>query len=144
MIQEEIIWEWIPNISVGVFKFQTSLTPSISELNLVKLDEKQGEWDGYEIPNWETRVYADDDGIVESVGCYDNLYYQGENLFQLTIDEIRQIMGADGDLEESILSDFQDGKFEIIPITFEEWGLTIWFVNGAVRSIIAFNSLQYL
>lgn len=144
MMEKINVWELNPNISVGVFKFQESINPLISEFNLLKLDEKQGEWDGYEIPNHETRVYVDDNGIIECVGCFDNLYYQGKNLFGLKIDEITKIMGEEGKIGKAVLSDFQDGEFEKTPIEFEQWGLEIWFRHGVVESISAFNNLQYV
>lgn len=144
MIEKEITWDLTPNISVGVFKFQTSINPLISKLNLLKLNEKQGEWDGYEIPDCETRVYADDNGIIECVGCYDNLYYEGKNLFGLKVDEIRKIIGEEGKTGKTVLFDFKDNEFEKTPIEFEQWGLEIWFKNGIVESVSASNNLQYI
>lgn len=143
MIEKETIWNLTPHISVGVFKFQTSINPLIAKLNLLKLDEKRGEWDEYEIPGCETLVYADDNGIIEYVACYDNLYYEGKNLFGLKIDEIRKILGEEGKTGKTVLFDFKDNEFEKTPIDFEQWGLDMWFKNEVVESINAYNNLQY-
>jgi hypothetical protein len=137
MKEEITVLEWIPMISIGTLKFGEFVEPVISKFDLHKLDKPfdGADWDSYEFPNCDKRVYAED-GKITRIGCFDDLYYKGENLFGLTLDEIRVLLGEEDEIGESILFDFEDGEFEETPIEFYQYGLQIWLRDGVVESAI--------
>jgi hypothetical protein len=137
MEKETAIWEWNPLISLGPLKFGDPIEPVISEFSLYKLDKpfEEADWDSYEFPNCDKRIYAEEKHIT-SIGCFDDLYYNGQDLFGLTIEKIKIIFGEEYKTGEVILFDFEDDEFEETPIRFYNYGLQVWIKNGVVESAI--------
>lgn len=129
-------WNWVPLISVGPFKFGEPADPVIEKLNLQKLEKPYEEFDSdsYEVSDGSVRLYTDEDGRIDGVGCFENIYYQDEDLFGLTLDEIRLRLGKEDQIGETILFDFKDNEYEKVPVEFEKWSLQLWFREGVVES----------
>jgi hypothetical protein len=143
MKEEMAIWEWNPLVSIGSLKFGESIEPIISEFDLYKLDKpfEEADWDSYEFPDLDKRVYTEDDHIT-SIGCFDDLYYKGQNLFGLTLDEIRTLLGEEDEIGETVLLDFEDGEYEKTPVEFYKYGLQIWIRDGVVESAMLTGTLD--
>lgn len=117
-----ILWNWKPLISVGPIKFGQLADSIIQQYDLVKLEPpcKSADWETFEFPNCETRIYVYDSEI-ESVGCYDNLFYKGIDLLGLSLEEIIPILGKQYEIGEII--DMQ------APVDYENLGLQLWMEN---------------
>ncbi|CBN57583.1 MULTISPECIES: hypothetical protein [Kamptonema] len=124
-----LIWHWQPLVSIGYIHFGEAATPIVTKYNLQKLepDCKSGDWDTYEFPECETRIYVENCYIV-GVGCYDNLFYQGQNLFGLSLDDIRQILGQEDEIGEMIGTQ--------IPIEYFRLGVQLWMKDDAIVGAI--------
>jgi hypothetical protein len=135
MPKEVNAWEWKPLISIGKIIFGDPIDPIITEYNLSELPKPFDEayWDSYEFPDCNKRIYSEDK-IVTTVGCFDNLYYGENNLFGLTLDEIRNIFGEEEKVGGTVTFDFEDDEFEEIPIEYYSLGLQLWFRDGVVES----------
>jgi hypothetical protein len=134
-------WDWHPCVSVGPLTFGESISPLIEKFDLQELDTDQAASGHipYDFPNCETRIYANEDGEIENVGCFDNLYYQGQNLFGLTLDEIRALLGPEEEIGETVLFDFPGNEFEKFPVDYYELGAQFWFRDGVVESVMVFD-----
>jgi hypothetical protein len=128
-------WEWKPLISVGILRFGKSIETIISEFNLHKLDKpfEEFELDSYDFPD-HNKIVCAEGGYITIIGCFDELYYKGENLFGLTLDEIRSRLGEEDEIGKPVLFDFEDGEYEKISVEFYKYGLQIWIRDGVVES----------
>ncbi len=143
MKEEIITWEWSPLVSIGSLKFGESIDPVISKFDLYKLDKpfEEADWDSYEFPNRDKRVYAED-GHITIIGCFDDLYYEGKDLFGLTLDEIRSLLGEEDEIGETVLFDFEDGEYDKTPVEFYKYGLQIWLRDGMVESAMISGAID--
>lgn len=127
-----IIWDWKPLESIGGIKFGDCINELAKKYHLHPLKKmyESDEWETYEIPENLTKVYVAKDQIVEDIGCFDNLYYNGKNLFNLTLDEVREILGLEDEVGEAIYNYYDEEPYEKIPVEFESLGLQLWFRGG--------------
>jgi hypothetical protein len=138
---KSIKWIWLPLVSVGSIKFGELADPVIEKFKLCKLEKpfEEADWDSYEFPDCETQIYTENSNIT-SVGCFDNIYYGDENLFGLTLDEIRKCIGQESEIGETIFFDFVGNEFEKTPIEFDDLSLQLWFRDGVVESAMVSGS----
>jgi hypothetical protein len=124
-----IIWNWKPLESVGEIKFGIHINELTERYNLHLLEKiyESDEWETYEIPENLTKVYVAKDHRVEDIGCFDNLYYNGKNLLNLTLDEVREILGSEDEVGEAVYNYYDEEPYEKIPVEFESLGLQLWF-----------------
>jgi hypothetical protein len=95
-------------------------------------------WETYEVPGNKTKIYVNKNSIIEDIGCFDNLYYNGKNLFTLTFNEVREILGLEDEIGESIYNYYDEEPYEKTPIEFESLGLQLWFRGGfAVDAMVS-------
>lgn len=71
---------------------------------------------------------------VVSVGCYDNLLYQGRNLLGLTLEEIREVLGQEDEIGEMI--------GEEIPVEYESLSLQLWFRGDVVVDATCYGFIE--
>ncbi len=123
MQKKSIFWNWEPLVSIGPFRFGEPVAPVIEKYNLRKLERvsEVADWDTYEVPDGNTVIYVEDSSI-DSVACYDNLFYQGKNLLGISLEEIHEILGKEDEFGKII--------GEKTPVEYESFGLQIWFRNG--------------
>jgi hypothetical protein len=141
---KNIYWDWNPLISVGPFKFGESAKPLIQEYGLRELEKpfEEADWNSYEFPDCETRVYTNKELKIDSIGCFDNIYYKGQNLFGLNLDQIRNLLGEEDEIGETVLFDFEDNEYEKFPVEFEKLSLQIWFKDDMVESAMVHGLLD--
>jgi hypothetical protein len=141
--EQEIQWIWEPFISIGSIKFGEFIEPLIIKFGLEKLEKpfEDCSWETYRFPDCNTCLYSEDSQVT-SAGCFDNLYYKGRNLFGLTIDEIRNTLGQESEIGETIKYYIKEEEVEQIPVEFDELSLQIWFGGGLVESAIVHGSLE--
>jgi hypothetical protein len=137
-------WDWQPLVSIGPFRFGESATHLIQEYDLQKLEKpfEEADWCSYEFPDCETRIYTNENLEIERVGCFDNIYYRGRNLFGLMLNEVRSILGKEDECGEAIMYDVEDNRFEIFSVEFEKFSAQIWFKNGVVDSAMVHGFLD--
>jgi hypothetical protein len=144
MQHKNIYWDWNPLVSVGPFKFGESAILFIQEYNLQELEKpfQEADWNSYEFTDCETRIYTNEDSEIERIGCFDNIYYEGQNLFGLTLEGVQNIFGKADKIGEIIEYDIEDDKFEAFPMEFERFGAQIWFENSIVDSVMTHGFLD--
>jgi hypothetical protein len=130
-----INWNWKPLISVGPLKFGQPAIPLIKKYNLIALESdcESSDWDTYEFPNSQTRIYVEN-SYIDSVGCYDNLIYEGTNLLGLSLNEIRSILGNENEIGEVI--EMQT------PIEYETLGLQLWLEDKITIGGICYRVIE--
>jgi hypothetical protein len=135
MEENLIIWDWKPLLSVGPIYFGDPVKKLVENqgLKLMDFDDGITEWDTYQVPNGETTVHVED-GKVVSVGCYENLYFNGKNLLGLTLDTVRTILGKEDEIGEEII--------DKTPVEYERLGLQIWIRNEIVVDAICYSPIE--
>lgn len=123
-----IPWEWTPNERVGPFVFGSPIAPVQQEYGLILLepDSETDDWDTYIIPDYESRVYAENDKITD-VGCNDKLIYQGRNLLGRTVELAKRLFG-DPDVIE-----YNDGPVPSI-YQYDRFGLMVFVIDQRIDS----------
>jgi len=123
----------VPTIGVGPFRYGDSEDMLVKLFNL-ELCERACEsatWRTYELPGQDLQLYFDDeegDGLSR-IGCFDHLYYKGNNLFGMKLDELRSLLGNEDEIGE--VCDSQT------PVEFYEFGLQVWLdQQGECESVM--------
>jgi len=121
-------WSLDPLVSVGPVHFGELAHPLIKKYGLHRLEpEVSSGRETYEFNDCETRVYVEGGRIV-CVGCFDELFYQGKNIFGLSFEEMHELLGPEDDIGEDICG--------LVPVEYEKLGLQIWLRNGFVDSVM--------
>jgi hypothetical protein len=130
-----LIWDWEPLVSVGSIQFGAPANPIIAKYNLQKLepDCESADWDTYEFPDTDTRISVEN-GCIFSFNCYDNFFYKGQNLLGLSLDDIRQILGLEDEIDEMV------GTY--IPIYYESLGLTLWMKDDVIGGATCHEAIE--
>ena len=119
-----------PLVSVGPIRFGEPIGRVVRKHRLVKRGKpfEQANWVTFEFPDCETRVYSVD-GLVTSVGCYDNCIYKGKDLFGMTLSELRNHLG-----KETLIDELR-GKGAAVE--YEELDILVWLdeEDGRVDSV---------
>jgi hypothetical protein len=126
--QPRLRWSWIPGKSVGPFSFGELVDTAIRDFGLVRLSEEgylTDDWDTYEIPGYESRVFVVN-GVIENVLCCDSLLYKGSDLIGLTLVEATSVLGKEDEVKKDM------GPWDAV--YYFESGLTLWIANGVVES----------
>jgi len=132
-----LFWHLDPKVSVGPIRFGEPAGPVIKKYGLIKCVEEPmiecEDWDTYEFTDCETRVYVENDKI-ENIGCYDELFYKGKNLFGMTLDELRKHLGPETEIGETFDLDSGD---ECTPIQWDNLEIQVWLdKDGLVDSVM--------
>lgn len=124
---QEIIWDWIPLVSIGPIKFGQDPKLLIQRYSLIICDADEEEI-AYEFPDETTRVYVVD-GKVDSVGCYDQFYYKGNIMVGMHLSEVLNILGPPDEIDKF----YGDSR----PLEYDNYGLQLWITaNNTVHSAI--------
>jgi hypothetical protein len=140
---QRIKWNWEPLISIGSIMFGESIEPLIIKFGLEKLEKpfEECNWETYRVFNCNTCLYSENSRVT-SAGCFDNLYYKGQNLFGITIEEVRIILGKESEIGEAMRYYVGEEEIEQTPVEFDELSLQLWFINGIVTSAIVHPLLE--
>jgi hypothetical protein len=98
-----LIWDLVPRVSIGPFRFGCPAMEVIERYGLRKLERDcpTAYWETYELPGWESRIMVEDDEIA-GVLCCDSCVYNGAELLGLTFAEAREHLGPEDGLGEGI------------------------------------------
>jgi len=136
-----INWVLAVDEGVGPFRFDLSVEEVrelIDEYGLIKIidDEPSDviDWDTYEIPGCESRIYIRHDGLIDYIGCYDELYFEGSNLIGMTRDELVSLLGEESEVEDFFLFYY--------PACYYESGLGISYDEFWVVTSISVSRLE--
>jgi hypothetical protein len=134
MKYKPIEWNWEPLISLGTIYFGEDMNSVVNRLGL-ELDEssENDDWLKYESTNLGIQVFSED-SKVKRISCFDNLIYKGRNLLGLSLEEVREIVGNETDIDEPLSYD-PSGNLYITPVYFDELSMIIYLENGLVDSI---------
>lgn len=137
-----IIWEWVPNSSLGPIKLGNQITHYIETLNLLDDDcEDDGHATGligYKLPSVDTYIYVDNE-IILSITSYEEFIYKNKNIIGMKVDQLRGILGCEpSEFGRSVL--FDDGDIQT-PLEYFHLGLQLWVSNEIVMSASIMNGL---
>ena len=101
------------------------------KLNQAVGDEK---YDEYFLKDGNITIYVQD-GVVESINCYEECLYKGRNLIGMTIEEFISHTGFEH--EEFINElDFEEDNIPQYVYDFDKEGLQVWVKNEKIVTII--------
>lgn len=130
-----MLWILSPNVTVADIEFDIPIEFYIEQYDLrfVACDDDT-DWDTYEFPDCDSEIYAEE-GRVVSVGCYDELIYEGVDLFGMTFDELVSLLGGPEEIGEAIGSR--------TPLEFERYGMQVWLSEeGMVDSVMCSRNAE--
>ena len=135
---EEESYNWVPNVSVGEFRFGTPVSDYVDVGRVTKrtYDPELGGGDWYADENDDPVITVDEHGLINDILCYDGLFYRGRNLIGLHIEEVVKVLGQSPDeYGEPVELDDDDVQ---ITAEFEDLGLQLWLRDGvAVSAVVA-------
>lgn len=134
----------IPFERVGEFYLDDSIENYIDLYPFVVEDFRNEDTPSlnYRIAQPEITLFINN-GIIEYIGCYEELLYKGKNLIGITINEFINTTNENyfGDIDEL---DFEDDNIPQFVYEFENLGLQVWEKGkgGKIVSILV-NSRQH-
>lgn len=142
MIKEQDSLIIIPFQSVGGFEFG---------VNIAQYQAVLADWEFEPTDEFGKAYYKSPDGNlilaireqkIESIFCYQSVYYQGFNVIGLTVQTFENLSNAKpvGDIEQY---DFEDDGLPQFVYEFESVGLQIWEKQGKIVTIIAGGKDNY-
>lgn len=132
----------IPLQSISSFQFDSDILQYqmlLSNWELEPMDEFGKEY--YKSPD-NNLMLAVRKQKLESIFCYQTLYYQNINLIGLTIAELCQLFNTQptGEVSEY---DFEDDGYPQFVYQFDTIGLQVWEKQGKIVTIIASGQESY-
>lgn len=126
-----------PFESVGGFMFNKSITDYLG-LYKFTIYQKDGDYDcdKYNIDNPDISLYVDDNDIIESINCREELIYKGRNLIGMSIEEFISHTGEKYYREIDELN-FDEDKIPQYVYEFDDIGLQVWCKNDKIITVIA-------
>ena len=127
----EITFDWTPTVGIGPFKFGEPISTCV-ESGLIEFCpdlSDDGERDCYQtVGDEDPWVSAYEDGAVHDVSTDRHLFYRGQDLLGLHIDEVIKILGQAPD-EFSDPMELDDDDIQITA-EFDALGLQLWLRDG--------------
>ena len=126
-MSEDYVLNWEPLVSVGPFKFDTSIQEYVQPYNLhfIEAADETVNWDTYATSDKNVYIDTEDSKII-GVSCYECLFYKQKNLIGLSLSEIREILGTENEIGTQL-----GGK---IPVEYYALSLQLWIQNGCVTN----------
>jgi len=140
-------WTWIPNVSVGPFRFGTPITNYLKRYSLCDGDEyntltypdlklKSLQSEGFEkmnqyiIPTYDSAftVYTTS-GVIDEFRLETYLFYNCQDIIMTSIEEAMEIIGRsdyDDERTEEVIDEIQRVFY------FYDLGLSLWTQDGVV------------
>lgn len=122
-----ILWEWIPNSSLGSIKLGDQISHYVETFHLIKEDNEDHDditnWVSYDLPSMDAYIDAEN-GIVVAITSYEEFIYKEKNIVGINVSELRKLLGCNPDeIGDSVLYD--DGDVQT-PLTYTDLGLKLW------------------
>ena len=134
MYNQTITWEWEPFVSVGPIQFNEPIAPLINQYKLQrKVEYDTPDWEAYEFPEDQTIVNVQEYCVV-SVSCYSNFVYKGKNLLGLSLEEIREILGEEYKIDNSMEKQTS--------VEYDTISLQLWFEDGVTVSTMCYGFMD--
>jgi len=133
-----IIWEWVPNSSLGPIKLGDQISCYIETLHLLDDDAEDDitNWIGYRLPDVDTYIYVENE-IIISITSYEEFIYKDKNIIGIKVNQLSEILGCEPtEFGRSVL--FDDGDIQT-PLEYIDLGLQLWVSNEIVMSASIMN-----
>lgn len=122
-----IIWEWIPNFSLGPIKLGEQISQYVESFCLIKEDDEEHDditnWVSYDFPSMDAYIDAKN-GIIIAITSYEQFVYKGKNIVGIKVTQLRELLDGDPDeIGVSVLYD--DGDIQT-PFRYSSLGLLLW------------------
>lgn len=124
-----------PFHGIGPFDFNEPIAKYESPFFLVKDTNEGDKYDVYSLEYPAADLYVQD-GIIESINCYEECIYKGRNIIGMTIDEFikfYEILPIE-DIDEL---DFEEDNIPQYVYEFDQIGLQVWVKRGKILNVIA-------
>ncbi len=132
---DELLWNWVPLISIGNIRFGELAEPVIEKYRLIKLelDCEDADWLTYEFPDGTARIYVCESRI-ESVGCFEKMFYRGRNLIGMKMEDAIGFLGKPDDIGDKYVGG--------MPLDYEWLAVSLFVEDEKVQSCICSGSWE--
>ena len=130
---------FIPNISLGVFKFNNNIEKYIHQFDF-EYSQVEPDYDYYvyEFEHPNINVYVEE-GIIETISCREKCIYKGKNIIGMKIQKFINLSSAfpNLNLTDTTYTDEENKNKDNPQIIyeFENLGLQAWVKNGYIKSV---------
>jgi hypothetical protein len=126
---------WEPLVSVGPFKFNTSIHLYLKSYKLKLKHKAKGipHWDIYETSDGKVRICTENSEIV-SISCSQSCEYQTHNIVGLKFSELKALLGSEDRID--------DEEAGAIPVLYDSFGLQVWLKNDIVIDVACSGSIE--
>lgn len=123
-----LVWEWVPNISVGSLFFEKKININELSYNVIEIEKPNDEepWFTYEILDDKTRFYVSN-GVLNSVECLMNFTYKGCNLIGMKTNEVINLV----DCKCYIADKWENGS----EVSCDDLNVIFWEESGLISSV---------
>ncbi len=96
----------------------------------------------YDLAEPEMTVHANASERVESIDCFECMYYRGKNLIGMLYEELKTLMdGAAPDSIDRISTALHNDEQDVY--TFDALGIMVWAHGGRVTNILCYKPEEY-
>ena len=128
--------ELVPNESVGVFKLGNNIKEylNLNPKYYPKIDEYTD--DMYDFCCPELSIWTNDDGVINSISCHKECYWQGNNLIKMLFEEFLSKYKINPDQSENIYLMVNERGQNQMVYDFNDLGLQIWVWRKKIVTVI--------
>lgn len=98
-------------------------------------------WDTYQFSNSNTYIYVEK-SLIDSVVCYDNLFYKGINLIGASFSEISHIFKKKYEFGGQIKLEDATGLYMEDSLEYYDLGLNLGVKNGIIVNAICYRFIS--
>ncbi len=128
---QDVDFEWIPFVGVGVFKFGESIDDYLNKgmVRYVPDEDSDSSESGYYEALDNTLIVYTDRETIDMFSCHEKCIFKGVNLIGLSLTEFAKLLGGVTDHE-------MDGDKEVFK--FQKVSAMIWAKDKIAESIVMF------
>ena len=124
----------IPLVSLNIFRLNENIETYTQMKHKYEYEPPNSTgWATYRYPDFDITVYCENN-IIECITCYQNCFYNKQNLIGVTIGRCKKILNAEPDSYDFMQVGYDDEKPQTV-YEFDKLGLQIWVANQKVVSV---------
>jgi len=130
-----IIWEWVPNKSLGPISIGADISIYIKDFNAT-IDKNMADdltgWDSYDLLDFKVRIDVENNKVM-SITSYKEFLFKKRNAFDMSVSQFFKLLeNSPNEIGDNV--EFDDGDIKT-PYEFFEIGLQVWASNSVITSI---------
>lgn len=131
-MSDKVRWTWIPNVSVGPFRFGEPLPSGLPSINLVSLYKDVDPFDeSFDVNNGAAQIWIDE-GKFHGAEVASSLFLGSKNLIGMSGEEAMKLIGGGWTIEDP--DEFGDRR-----LLNDELGVWLWEEDSFVDSVTVFR-----